>query len=127
MSRTLTGPHFITTVPTLTVCAGCRRTLLTATVSGLDRRIDTDPLTETGELAALLAGRVTYHLRGHLLTRRRPEHIRGGRNLPVLADHRCTPTDASHLERSRQPPVAALIATLAGWEQPTDPDQPPPF
>lgn len=91
MSRTLTGPHLITTTPSLTACHRCRLPLLAATVGGLDRHIDPQPLQQAGELAALLAGRTTYDLRGELLIRRTRWRIAGGRrDLPVLAEHYCS-------------------------------------
>lgn len=114
-NRVLSGPHFITTAPSLTVCAGCRTPILAVTVGGLDRHIDLTPLTDAGELAALLAGRATYDLRGEHLIRRYVERVAAGRReLPVLAGHACRVIDPGHVDQAAAGAVAGLLARLAG-------------
>lgn len=127
--RTLTGPHFITTTPNLIHCAHCQRPLLAATVDGLDTHIDPTPLTPAGELTALLTGRPTYDLRGELLARRTAVRIRGGnRDLPVVAEHTCRPTQPAHIDHAHLEATAALLQRLTGGQvAAADPNQPPPF
>lgn len=118
--QVITGPHFITTRPALIPCAHCPAHLLAATVLGIDRHIDTVPLTPAGELAALLTGRATYNLAGlnrdHLV-RRTVHHIRGGnRRLPVVADHNCRPTDPGHVDHVHLEAAVALVQHLLGGQ-----------
>jgi len=131
-NQVITGPHFITTRPTLTTCRTCHRPQLAATVGGIDRHIDPAPLTAAGELAALLHGQATYNLAGPLadhLIRRTVHHIRGGQRtgLPVVADHTCTPPQAAHLDLAQLQVCAALTRRLAGHADPNRalPDRPP--
>jgi hypothetical protein len=131
--QVLDGPHLITTRPGLIHCRTCRRPVLAATVGGLDRHIDPVPLTEPGELAALLAGRPTYDLAGSMadhLIRRTVHHIRAGaRRLPVVALHDCAPPDPAHVDHTHLEKAAALVRRLLGGEEITtgDPDAPAPF
>jgi hypothetical protein len=103
-TRTITGPHFITTAPSPIDCPSCRRPILAATVGGLDRHVDPTPLNPAGELAALLTGRATYDLAGarrdHLI-RRNVHRIGAATGLPVLADHTCTPPTPGHVDQAR--------------------------
>lgn len=130
-TQVITGPHFITTRPTLIDCQTCHRPQLAATVGGLDRHVDPAPLTAAGELAALLDGRATYHLAGPLtdhLIRRTVHHIRGGdRTRPVVADHVCAPPVAAHIDPAQLAVCAALVRRLAGHLEPDGglPDRPP--
>jgi hypothetical protein len=132
-TRVITGPHFITTSPTLITCRHCGRPILAATVEGLDRHVDPVPLTLAGELAALLAGRPTYDLAGAMrdhLIRRTVHHIRGGaRQLPVVADHDCASPDPAHVDHSHLEVAAALVRHLLGGEIVTtgDADDRPPY
>lgn len=129
--QVITGPHFITTRPTLVDCRACGRPQLAVTVGGLDRHIDPAPLTAAGELAALLAGRATYNLAGPLsdhLIRRTVHHIHGrDRTVPVVADHGCTPPDSSHVDQRRLELCAALVRRLAGHDDAEQqlPNRPP--
>lgn len=116
MSRTLTGPHLITTTPTATTCRHCRRPILAATIGGLDRHLDLVQLTPAGELAALLAGRATFTLRGDLLARRTVHHIRGGSPTPVLPEHACPGVDPTHVAAD-QAAVTALLRRLHNTHQ----------
>lgn len=82
-------------------CPRCHAPVLRALVGnpcGLDVRADPHPLNVRQELAARLAGRMTYCLRLHpylppRLINRSSEHIAGGRcTHHVVADHHCIRT-----------------------------------
>lgn len=81
-------------------CPRCGAPILTARagrVAALDVVADAEPIDTTGEILALLDGRLTWHLViGALGTRRitwrSPTHIRAGPSRhPVLRDHTCPP------------------------------------
>lgn len=81
-------------------CPRCGAPVLTARagrVAALDVVADAEPIDTTGEILALLAGRLTWHLvTGALGTRRitwrSPTHIRAGpARHAVIADHACPP------------------------------------
>jgi hypothetical protein len=117
MTRQLSnGPYFITTAPTMTTCYRCHRLVLAATVGGLDYRIDVDPLTEMGELTALLSKRATFDLTGELLTQRGPERIRDHPPTTVLAQHTCAPTLQDHISAAHMTAAICLVQHLLGAE-----------
>lgn len=119
------GPHFITTSPTVTTCHRCRRPVLAATVTGLDRHVDLATLTAEGELMALLERRATYELRGERLIRRTTLHIGNGeRACPVLADHACKPVPEHLVDHVWDEVAVALARRLLG-AAPVLPDNPP--
>lgn len=127
-TRTITGPHFITTEPSLITCR-CGQPILAATVGGLDKHIDPTPLTEAGELAALLTGRSTYDLAGarrdHLI-RRDIHRIHAGRQHPVLAEHRCGAGPApGHVDHAHLQTATDLVRRLLGGQVITTDDNPP--
>lgn len=81
-------------------CPHCHSPVLRARagrVAALNVVADAEPIDTTGEILALLQGRLTWHLViGALGTRRitwrGPTHIRAGpARHPVLADHTCPP------------------------------------
>ena len=85
---------------TETTCTRCGTPVLTARagrIAALDVVADVEPIDTTGEILALLDGRLTWHLvigaLGHRrLTWRGATHIRAGpARHPVLADHVCPP------------------------------------
>lgn len=125
----LTGPHLITTRPTVTRCAGCRRTILAATIGGIDRHIEPTTLNDVGELAALVAGKATYDQRSELILRRGAERLRQPRHphVPVLADHDCTVVPEEHVDQSHMYLAMALVATKLGATLVSDTGGPPPF
>lgn len=127
MTRQLSnGPHLITTAPTITTCFRCGAMVLAATVGGLDYRIDVDPLTELGELSALLANRATFDLTGELLVRRTPERIRHHAPTTVLAAHTCQPTPQEHIDAAHMTAAIWLVQQLLGAEV-IDTTTEPPF
>jgi hypothetical protein len=80
------------------VIAGCPRCrclvirALDAPVAAFDIRLDPEPLTEIGELTALLDGRMTYDLlpiAGHHEIANRDQWRMRQRKHPVLATHKC--------------------------------------
>jgi hypothetical protein len=117
----------ITTAPDLTHCYRCGGLVLAATVAGLDRHVDVDPLTQLGELAALLAGRPTYNLSRELLVRRSPERIRHGEPGTVLAEHNCTPTPPEHVDGAHMTAAIWLVQHILGAEIVEDTNPAPPF
>lgn len=127
-TRTITGPTLITTAPNLVDCRHCGRPLLAATVGGLDRHVDPAPLTDAGELAALLAGRATYDLAGinrdHLI-RRSVHRIHATGRHPVLADHDCAGPDPAHVDHTWLEVASGLVRRLLGGVETTDDDRPP--
>jgi hypothetical protein len=76
-------------------CPRCRCLVihaLDAPVAAFDVRLDPEPLTEIGELTALLSGRMTYDLIpvwGHHELAYRDQWRMRHRKHPVLATHRC--------------------------------------
>lgn len=124
MPKTLQGPHFITTEPTVTRCAHCNQHLLAATVGGLDCHIDTTPVNPDGELAALLHGITTYELRGQLLIRRTVNHIRAGAAGCVLTAHICHPVPANYVDSDQLKAAVALVQLLLGAVVVESTDQP---
>jgi len=85
---------------TETLCPRCGAPVLTARagrIAALDVIADPEPVDTTGEILALLDGRLTWHLvigaLGHRrITWRGTTHIRAGpARHPVLADHVCPP------------------------------------
>jgi len=131
--RVITGPHLITTAPKLINCRDCGRPLLAVTVGGLDRHVDPAPLTELGELVALLAGRTTYDLSGPMadhLIRRNVHRIAAERSRPVIATHACVPPEQGHVDHGHLDRAAGLVRRLLGGQvvdQTGDPDAPAPF
>lgn len=123
--RMSNSEHLITTAPSLTHCGSCHRLVLAATVTGLDRHIDVDPLTDHGELAALLAGRPSYNLVGELLIRRTPERIRLSEPATVLAEHDCAPTPPEHVDRAHMTAAIWLVQHLLGAQVIDDRVTPP--
>src|SRR5688572_22230437 len=110
-----TGPHAITTSPSLVNCPRCHRPVMAATVAGLDEHIDTAALNEVGELVALCEGRATFELRRDYLMHRDPSKIRyGKRDAPVLARHVCRDTPAEHIERAWEAAGAAFVIQAIG-------------
>ncbi|MGH3381871.1 MAG: hypothetical protein ACRDP6_44800 [Actinoallomurus sp.] len=79
----------------ITACARCRCVLihaLDAPVAAFEIRLDPEPLTEIGELTALLSGQTTYDLIpvwGHHEIAYRDQWRMRKRKYPVLATHRC--------------------------------------
>lgn len=141
MVRTVSnGPYLITTTPSLVTCRRvvnqrtgqmCNRLVLAATVTGIDRHVDPATLNDAGELAALMAGRATYHLATQdYLVRRTVEHIRGESvKRPVLADHICARVDPRHVDEAWTAYSVALITSLLGGSviPAGDDGGPPPF
>lgn len=131
--RVITGPHLITTAPNVITCRSCGRPLLAVTVGGLDRHVDPAPLTELGELAALMSGRVTYDLSGSLadhLIRRTVHRIAVPRGLPVVAEHRCdSQPDSTHVDHGHLDRAVGLVRRLLGGEviDEGNPNAPAPF
>jgi hypothetical protein len=128
MSRQLsTGPYFITTNPGTTHCPRCHRIVLAATVDGLDTLVDTEALTDLGELSALLARRPTFNLIGERLVHRSPERIRNGGPGTVLAGHDCTPTPPEHVDPAHMTAAIFLVQQLLGGRVVADANPNPPF
>lgn len=85
--------HLITRPARADACRRCGWPVLTAISGGCPVQADIQPLAADTELAALLAGRLTYDIcvsgnRVHL-ERRDIFRIRAGRNHPVVATHTC--------------------------------------
>lgn len=117
MSRQLSnGPFFITTAPTITTCFRCGHLVLAATIGGLDYHVDVDPLTEMGELWALMAKRSTFDLTGERLVYRTPERIRHHPPTTVLAQHTCVPTPQEHISAVHMTAAICLVQQLLGAE-----------
>lgn len=71
-------------------CPRCAGGLVVAMVEGITVRVDPIPVTAAGELAARIAGRLSYELRRGLLLERDEYRIRGGRiEGPILIAHKC--------------------------------------
>lgn len=137
--RVSPGEHLITTAPSLTICRKvvekrtgrmCKRPVLAATVGGLDRKVGTETLNDTGELAALLAGRRSYALvaQDYLAPRTVHSILAGPARRPVLADHDCAPIPDHHIEHAWSLAAQALCsATLGATVIETSGDSQPPF
>jgi hypothetical protein len=123
------GGHLITTRPTVTRCGRCRRTILAATIGGIDRHIEPTTLNDLGELAALVAGKTTYDQRSELIIRRGVDKLRQPRHphVPVLADHDCQPVPEEYVDQSHMYLAMALVATKLGATLVSDTAQRPPF
>jgi len=124
------GPFLITTVPSLTICRRvvdhrngriCKRTVLAATVGGLDRHVDTATLNDVGELAALIDGRATYAVvAADYLSRRTVHDISAGApKRPVLADHNCQEIPDHHIDHAWTLAAQALLQNALGATVPT--------
>jgi hypothetical protein len=88
--------HFVTTWPRRATCHHCGRLVLDGIAEGHPYRVDPAPLTLAGELAARLAGRLTYWLLAGHVTLRFPEAIAAetlSTRPPVFAAHDCSPLD----------------------------------
>lgn len=110
------GPYAITTAPSLITCQKCRRSVLAATVHGLDVHIDTATLNPVGEMVALIEGRATYGLRGDRLYERMPEKIRAGNTdgAPVMAQHACKPVPPEHIDQAWSLAATAIVIQAIG-------------
>jgi hypothetical protein len=114
--QTSSGPHLISTSPSLIKCRKCGQPVMACTVSGMDRHIDPAALTQAGELAVLLSGRATFSLRGDTVFSRTPEKIRSGdRRYPVLPEHRCGATiPEQHLDPVWMEAATAIVIQACG-------------
>jgi hypothetical protein len=126
MPATLSGPYLITTYPSLTKCAKCRRMVLAVTVNGLDRHIDPTALNEVGELAALIEGRKSYELHSSTMVSRGKCQLGRPRRegLLVMADHNCRTPPQAHCDQQYMDRALALVRRLLGAEEVT-PMEPP--
>lgn len=116
----------ITNTLTLTTCRHCKSKILACTANGLDRHLDPTPLTEAGELHALLAGHRTFNLYRDWVGSRHVEHINAGhRNHPVLRPHNCQPIHPDHVDHSHLEAAVALIQWLLGGTITATTDQAP--
>lgn len=100
--------YLITTAPSTTRCHRCKRVTLSGLDAGMPYNVDAIPLTLTGELHARLTGRAIYRLIAGYINYREAAHITAGNNHPVIAAHRCTPIDPSHIAANHVPMFLAL-------------------
>lgn len=130
MTKTVSGsPHLITTAPSLTVCRWCNRPVLAATISGVDRYVDTATLNDTGELAALVEGRSTFTLVAEDYLVRRTVHAiaAGAPRKPVLAEHACKEIPDHHIEHAWMEYAKALVFSALGATMPPERYASPPY
>lgn len=77
------------TKPARAATCHCGAALIYCLSEGVPQRVDIHALTAAGELAAILAGRMTFALiRGELL-HRHEFRIKHGKAAPIFAAHRC--------------------------------------
>lgn len=85
-----THRHLETTPPLVHTCRRCGRPVVYGLAEGIPARVDTIPVDQAGEIAAVVAGRQTYTLRRsgliHRDVRRRSDPTLAG---PVLVEHAC--------------------------------------
>lgn len=110
---TASSRHMVTTAPRRSTCNTCRRVVLDGLSDGLPYRVDAAPLNLTGEVAARIAGRMTYRLLTGRFYRRDQYDValdaRTGRPA-VTATHTCTPIDPTHIDPSHAPALMQLTA-----------------
>lgn len=123
------GPHSITTAPSLTTCRSCNSPVLAATVRGLDEHVDTATLNDAGELAALLDGRRTFSLvaEDYLSLRTALDIAAGPPKRPVLAQHGCRVVPDTQIAHEWTLAAVALVYSALGVEAPSNLPAEPPF
>lgn len=88
--------HLVTQPAKTAECSRCGNTVITAITGGLTTVTDIQALSIGEEIAAILAGRVTFDLHAQgkqvFLEWRDIIRIRAGRNYPVVALHQCGPS-----------------------------------
>lgn len=111
----MTG-HLVTRPAALAECRRCGAATITAMVDGLLTAVDTQPLSISAEIAAIMAGKTTFNLmvtgQRIYLEWRSVTRIRAGRDHPVVARHPCAAASSKPL-----PPATAAVEEL--------PDDPP--
>lgn len=99
--------HLITTAVTPTVHRRCGRLVLAGTTEGEPVRVDPQPLTEAGHLAAILAGRRVYALTRTGLLHLDQDRTKRKTGDPKLTEHKCgQPMPPQFHATTRQPETA---------------------
>lgn len=100
--------YLINTTPSPTRCHRCRTVTLSGLDCGMPYMVDALPLTLQGELHARLAGRALYRLVAGYITYREAVHIHPDATHPVIASHKCTPVDPTHIASEHVPTFLRL-------------------
>jgi hypothetical protein len=100
----MSAASFWPTRPATARTCSCGAAIIAGLSEGVPVRVDVHALTVEGELAAILAGRMTFTLVGGALVHRDEFRIKVSRKGPIFASHKCrTRIDPRYCEILKMP------------------------